>query len=68
MAQYHIAELIAAGLVKREPVKGHANYWIVTDVYEKYLPHAIDCSTVKDSFQNKTNVCRNVILSDSKKQ
>ena len=67
MIQYYISELILVGLINREPVKGHANYWIVTDVYEKNLTHAIDCSTVKDSFQNKTNVCRNVILSDSKK-
>lgn len=67
MAQYHIAELIAVGLVRREPVKGHANYWIVTDVYEKYLTPAIDCNTVKEQDLRKENVSGNVIFSDSKK-
>jgi hypothetical protein len=66
MIQYYISELILVGLVKREVVRGHANYWIVTDVYGKYLTHAKDCTTVKDSFQKRTNVCRNVIFSQSK--
>ena len=38
MAQYLIAELITAGLVKREIVKGHANWWIITDVYGNFRP------------------------------
>ena len=66
MIQYYISELILVGLVKREVVRGHANYWIVTDVYGKFDTHAKDCITVKDSFQKRTNVCRNVIFSQSK--
>ena len=66
MIQYYISELILVGLIKRETVKGHANFWIITDVYGKYLTHAKDCTTVKDSFQKRTNVCRNVIFSESK--
>ncbi len=66
MVQYYISELIAVGLIKREPVKGHANYWIVTDVYGKFQTHANDCTTVKESFQTKTNVCKNVIFSGNK--
>ena len=59
--------MIAVGLVKREPVKGHSNYWIIPDVYGKYLTHAKDCTTSKEPFQAKTNVCRNVIFSGDKK-
>ena len=67
MAQYHIAELITVGLIKREPVKGHANYWIVTDVYGKNLTHAIDCSTVKEQDLRKENVLGNAISFQSLK-
>ncbi len=66
MIQYYISELILVGLIKRETVKGHANFWIITDVYGKFQTHAKDCTTVKDSFQKRTNVCRNVIFSQSK--
>ena len=66
MIQYYISELILVGLIKRETVKGHANFWIITDVYGKFDTHAKDCTTVKDSFQKRTNVCRNVIFSQSK--
>ncbi|MEI6553916.1 MAG: hypothetical protein WCO09_05105, partial [bacterium] len=31
MIQYYISELILVGLIKREPVKGHSNFWIITD-------------------------------------
>jgi hypothetical protein len=67
MAQYLIAELITAGLVKREIVKGHANYWIITDVYGKYQTHAKDCITVKEPFQVKNNVKKNAISSQPSK-
>lgn len=67
MIQYYISELILVGLLKRESVRGHANYWIVTDVYGKYQTHAKDCSTVKDSFRNKSNVCNNATFPCPKK-
>ena len=67
MAQYLIAELIAAGLVKREVVKGHANWWIITDVYGKYQTHAIHCTTVKEQDLRKENVLGNAIFSQSNK-
>jgi hypothetical protein len=66
MIQYYISELILVGLIKREPVKGHSNYWIVTDVYGKYLTHAKDCTTVKEQDLRKENVLGNVIFSQSK--
>jgi hypothetical protein len=65
MVQYYIAELMLVGLLVREPVKGHANYWIVTDVYNQ--AHAKDCTTVKEPFQVKTNVLENVICSRNRK-
>ena len=67
MAQYLIAELIATGLVKREVVKGHANYWIITDVYGKYQTHATHCTTVKEQDLRKENVLGNANLSQSNK-
>ena len=67
MAQYLIAELIATGLVKREIVKGHANYWIITDVYGKYQTHATHCTTVKEQDLRKENVLGNANLSQSNK-
>jgi hypothetical protein len=67
MAQYLIAELIATGLVKREIVKGHANYWIITDVYGKYLTHATHCTTVKEQDLRKENVLGNATFSQSSK-
>ena len=67
MVQYYISELILVGLLKRELVKGHANYWIVTDVYGKYLTHAKDCITVKEQDLRKENVLGNVIFSQSSK-
>ena len=67
MAQYLIAELIATGLVKREAVRGHANYWIITDVYGNFQTHAIHCTTVKEEDLRKENVLGNVISSQSSK-
>jgi hypothetical protein len=67
MAQYLIAELITAGLVKREAVRGHANYWIITDVYGKYQTHATHCTTVKEQDLRKENVQGNAISSQSSK-
>lgn len=66
MIQYYISELILVGLIKRETVKGHANFWIITDVYGKFQTHAKDCITVKETIKKRTNVCRNVIFSQSK--
>ena len=65
--QYYISELILVGLLKRETVRGHANYWIVTDVYGKFQTHATHCSTVKEPFQVKNNVKKNAISSQSQK-
>jgi hypothetical protein len=67
MAQYLIAELITAGLVKREIVKGHANFWIITDVYGKFQTHATHCTTVKEQDLRKENVLGNAISSQSSK-
>jgi hypothetical protein len=67
MAQYLIAELITAGLVKREIVKGHANWWIITDVYGKFQTHAIHCTTVKEQDLRKENVLGNAKFSQSSK-
>jgi len=66
MVQYYISELILVGLIKREAVKGHANFWIITDVYGKFDTHAKGCTTVKETIKKRTNVCRNVIFSQSK--
>lgn len=54
---------VGHGLLKREAVRGHANYWIVLDVYQQ--THATDCTTVKDSFRNKNNALGNAISSRS---
>ena len=67
MAQYLIAELITTGLVKREVVKGHANWWIITDVYGKFQTHATHCTTVKEQDLRKENVLGNAISSQSSK-
>ena len=67
MAQYLIAELIAAGLIKREPVRGHANYWIITDVFGKFQTRATHCSTVKEQDLRKENVLGNANFSQSNK-
>ena len=67
MAQYLIAELITAGLVKREAVRGHANYLIITDVYGKYQTHATHCTTVKEQDLRKENVLGNANFSQSSK-
>jgi hypothetical protein len=66
MIQYYVSELILVGLVKRETVKGHANFWIITDVYGNYLTHAKDCITVKEQDLRKENVLGNVIFQQSK--
>ena len=66
MIQYYISELILVGLIRREPVKGHANFWIITDVYGNYLTYAKGCTTVKETIKKRTNVLGNVIFSQSK--
>ena len=66
MIQYYISELILVGLIKRETVKGHANFWIITDVYGKFETHAKDYITVKEQNLRKENVLGNVIFSQSK--
>jgi hypothetical protein len=65
--QYYISELILVGLLKREAVRGHANYWIITDVYGKYQTHATHCTTVKEQDLRKENVLGNANLSQSNK-
>jgi len=54
--RYYIKELIGAGLLKREFVRGHSNWWYVLDVYGLYRTPATDCSTVKDPIRIKENV------------
>ena len=66
MIQYYISELILVGLIKRETVKGHANFWIITDVYGKFDTPAKDCITVKEQDLRKENVLGNVIFSQTK--
>jgi len=66
MIQYYISELILVGLIKRETVKGHANFWIITDVYGKFDTHAKGCTTVKEQDLRKENVLGNVIFQQSK--
>jgi hypothetical protein len=53
--------------LKREAVRGHANYWIITDVYGKYQTHATHCTTVKEQDLRKENVLENAIFSQSSK-
>jgi hypothetical protein len=55
-ARYYIKELIGSGLLKREFVRGHSNWWYIVDVYGLYQTPATDCSTVKDPIRIKENV------------
>jgi predicted DNA-binding transcriptional regulator len=65
-ARYYIKELITVGLLKRKFIPGHSNWWFITDVYGIYETPATHCSTVKETIKKRTNVCSNVIFSQSK--
>ena len=65
MLNRYIAELVTAGLVKREAVKGHSNFWILPDVYGQLQTPVTHDRTVKEQDLRKENVLGNVISSQS---